>query len=300
MYLCLWLLKSLLNKGLYMRKSDQEESNLSWNHTILLLNTILIPMAFFGISYLYNIRSTGEFFIRYLIQTFFIYWVVHLFAIPKKIASYVKENDKVQSSVSGSSARILDINDINSEYENTVDNEVSKNEKSERSNKWYFEIGIQQSFSISIFALTFSLSCIIPIALPIGSLFFWIKYLIDKYNMMFEYRIEYEANPFIREKFWVFTCLAVLCYQFVMVVWFLWARDDDITIMSFLLLIISIFSAYYFISKSPWKKKKEQKELDSNTDAYDEYKTDSNQSSSNLPETKMIRKSKYSITDYNL
>jgi len=66
---------------------------------------------------------------------------------------YFKKHEGRDANYSSSSAKIIDFESF-SNLEQTTQNEL-RNGKAERSNKWYFEIGYQQSFSISVFGLTF-------------------------------------------------------------------------------------------------------------------------------------------------
>jgi len=97
-----------------------------------------------------------------------------------------------------------------------------------------------------------------PLALPIGCIFFMIKYYIDKYNMIYRYRIEYEANAYIRTLVCVFTVFSIGIYQIVMVIAFMLCGSDEMIICAFLLLILTILPVYYFISTETWKGKKEK------------------------------------------
>ena len=67
------LIRKMINKGLYIRKSHMEQSNLSWNYIFSVMNTVIIPTLFFTLSYSYKLMPTGCFFIRYLTQILFLY-----------------------------------------------------------------------------------------------------------------------------------------------------------------------------------------------------------------------------------
>lgn len=210
------------------------------------------------------------------------------------MSQYFKEHDKTKNGTfSGSSAQVVDLNAYNDGDETPTVQNFNNTSKMERSNKWYFEIGYQQSFSISLFALTFVFACIMPLALPIGTLLFSLKYLIDKYNVIFGYKIEYEANAYIRKRVWTFSILAVGCFQLIMVVCFLATKDDDVIILSFLLLIFSIFTVYYFIATEAWKGKI-KKQPERKFETFDEEeKTDSFHDSNMSLDMKMTSKVRY-------
>lgn len=161
---------------------------------------------------------------------------MHAFALPKQLDKYLKNSDNDTNTYSTSSARVIDVESTENEDNGTQ----NKDKKSERSNKWYFEIGYQQSFSISIFALVFVFSCIMPLALPLGAIFFLLKYKIDKYNMLYRYRIEYEADAYIRILVSTFSVFSIALFQLVMVFAFVLTGDDDMIVLALLLLIVSV------------------------------------------------------------
>jgi hypothetical protein len=212
-----------------------------------------------------------------------------------RIGEYFKEPCLKDKNYSGSTTKIVDLDNIR-EFEETPRNDYSTTQnKLERSNKWYFEIGYQHAFSISLFSLSFAFGVIIPFVLPITALFFTFKYLIDKYNMVVTYRVEYEANAYIRKRVCNFSIMSIGVFQFVMVVWFLGTGDEDMIILSFLLLIFSIVILYYFISIDAWTgKKKKNPQLfvpDTFDDEDEDEKTDSPLASPMSVEIKLKKKS---------
>ena len=263
-----------------------------WKWSFLVLNSILIfiPIGWFSLIYSYELMPTGWFFIRYLTQIIFTYWIVHVFGIPKYIEKYFKNIDVNEKNFSSSTARIVDVGML-TEADQTPIHDSNKTHKEVRSNKWYFEIGYQQSFSIAVFALTFVLAWIIPLTLPIGWLFFFLKYYIDKYNMVFGYRIEYEADAYIRRIVWTFSIFSIAFYQFVMGWVFLITGDDDMIILAFLLFLFSIFSVYFFTSSDAWKGKTSRltKKFKEETDDYED-KSDSNGSHSKSFDLKLNKR----------
>lgn len=146
--------KKFVEKSLYIRKSHKERSNLSGNYIFLVSNSIFLPIASFGVVYYYQLLPTGAFFLRYLVQTCFIYSIIHITGLPKYLDKYFNKTRSDEKNFSSSSVKIIDP-DMLDEHEQTPVAEFGKNSRLERSNKWYFEIGYQQSFSIAVFTLTF-------------------------------------------------------------------------------------------------------------------------------------------------
>lgn len=95
--------------------------------------------------------------------------------------------------------------------------------------------------------------------------------------MVYGYRIEYEADAYIRRVVWTFSIFSIGFYQIVMGFVFLITGDDDVIILAFLLFLFSIFSIYYFTSSDAWKGKesKTTKKFKEDTDEYED-KSDSN------------------------
>ena len=54
---------------------------------------------------------------------------------------------------------------------------------SEQLDDWYFDLGYQYAFSLSIFVIGFVFSVSAPLLSIFGFLFFSIKYIVDKYNL---------------------------------------------------------------------------------------------------------------------
>ena len=59
---------------------------------------------------------------------------------------------------------------------------------------YVFDLGYHQSYSLVIFLNCLIYSTFVPIIPLFAALFFSIKYLIDKYNMIFVYFKEYESG----------------------------------------------------------------------------------------------------------
>ena len=276
------IVKKFIKNGLYMRKSQREKSQLTQCYLFLVSNSIIIPLSCICILYQatlimlqnpdyfsnhsknylkYSLVPTGCFFLRYLIQIIFSYAILHIFGIPMYIDKYIKKQERMKNYNLDSSSKIIKF-DSASNFEQVSQEDILE-ESNERSNKWYFEIGYQQSFSISIFALIFIFACIMPIALPLGCVFFGLKYYIDKYNMIYRYRIEYEANAYIRRLVCIYSVFSICLFQLVMVIAFLATGDDDMIVLSLLLLISSVLAVSYFISTETWKgKTKEKRNID--------------------------------------
>ena len=52
---------------------------------------------------------------------------------------------------------------------------------------WYFDLGYNFAFSITIFTVVYIFSASVPLISFFGFLFFALKYFVDKYNFVYVY-----------------------------------------------------------------------------------------------------------------
>jgi|LauGreDrversion4_2_1035121.scaffolds.fasta_scaffold136758_2 quinol-cytochrome oxidoreductase complex cytochrome b subunit len=64
----------------------------------------------------------------------------------------------------------------------------------EMEDDWYFDLGYQYAFSISVFIMTLIFVVSAPLLSIAGWLFFLIKYLVDKHNLTKVYKKEFESQ----------------------------------------------------------------------------------------------------------
>jgi hypothetical protein len=63
--------------------------------------------------------------------------------------------------------------------------------------------------------ITLSFSTTIPLIVPFGCLFFYIKYFVDKYNLLFVYPVEFESQGNIGNIVIRFVLLGIFFFQFI-------------------------------------------------------------------------------------
>jgi hypothetical protein len=112
--------------------------------------------------------------------------------------------------------------------------------------KKYFDYGYNYSFSITVFMLIICFSTTIPLITPFGALFFYIKYYIDKYNLLFLYPAEFESHGNVTEMIIKFELIGIFFFQFIISNTFIKIfRDKDYAIYATLLyIILSVFIFY--------------------------------------------------------
>ena len=70
--------------------------------------------------------------------------------------------------------------------------------KTEYKDEFEYDISYNQSYTLVIFLNCLIFSCFVPLIALIGAIYFYLKYLIDKYNLMFVYNKNYESGGKIR------------------------------------------------------------------------------------------------------
>lgn len=85
---------------------------------------------------------------------------------------------------------------------------------------YVFDLGYHQSYSLVIFLNCLIYSTFVPIIPLFAALFFHIKYVIDKYNMIFVYFKEYESGGQIRNNVTNYMVFILFFYMIVVLVFF--------------------------------------------------------------------------------
>ena len=69
-------------------------------------------------------------------------------------------------------------------------------------------------------------STIVPLVVPMGAIFFYLKYLLDKYNLIYVCPEQFEsAGKISRSKPIYYTIIAIVIYHIVMIVMFIITQD---------------------------------------------------------------------------
>lgn len=218
---------------LHYKRSYREKSIFVKNVVFMLINCFIIPT--FGVLNIQKIQEgikyllvkhwdmdisecfirNSYFFIRYAIQVTFISNGFQLLALPqifvKKMRVFLAKSD----------------------YEKFYASMIKK----------YFDYGYNYSFSITVFVLIICFSTTIPLITPFGALFFFIKYYIDKYNLLFLYPAEFESHGNVTDMIIKFELIGIFIFQFMISNLFIKIfHDADFAICaSILYIILSIF-----------------------------------------------------------
>lgn len=225
---------------LHYKRSYREKSIFVKNVIFMLVNSFIIPT--FGVLSLSGLKTyisflvksgwdwdvsegfiiNTYFFMRYIIQVTFISNCFQLLALPqyfvKKFRVFIASTD----------------------YEKFYASLIKK----------YFDYGYNYSYSITVFILTLTFSSTIPLILPFGALFFYIKYFIDKYNLLFVYPAEFESHGNLTELVVKFALIGIFFFQFIISNLFIKIFQDKDYAIYATILYIAVSSALYFYMKS--------------------------------------------------
>ena len=221
---------------MHYKRSYREKSIFVKNVVFMVINCFFIPT--FGVLSWSKIKEcikyllvthwdmdisegfirNSYFFLRYAIQVTFISNGIQLLALPQ---FFVKKMRVLLAS---------------SDYEKFYASMIKK----------YFDYGYNYSFSITVFILIICFSTTIPLITPFGALFFYIKYYIDKYNLLFLYPAEFESHGNVTEMIIKFELIGIFFFQFIISNTFIKIfRDKDYAIYATLLyIILSVFIFY--------------------------------------------------------
>lgn len=113
--------------------------------------------------------------------------------------------------------------------------------------QWFFDLGYSVAYSVAMFAMVLIFSTSVPLILPFGTLFFGIKYLVDKYNLVYVYPMEFDYHGSIaRKSIITYLVFAIFLYQLVMSSFFLVAGSLH-QAMWLTMLCLSIVSFMFFL-----------------------------------------------------
>jgi hypothetical protein len=221
---------------MHYKRSYREKSIFVKNVVFMVINCFFIPT--FGVLSWFKLKEciryllvthwdmdisegfirNSYFFLRYAIQVTFISNGIQLLALPQ---FFVKKMRVLLAS---------------SDYEKFYASMIKK----------YFDYGYNYSFSITVFFLIICFSTTIPLITPFGALFFFIKYYIDKYNLLFLYPAEFESHGNVTEMIIKFELIGIFFFQFIISNTFIKIfRDKDYAIYATLLyIILSVFIFY--------------------------------------------------------
>ena len=111
---------------------------------------------------------------------------------------------------------------------------------------WYFDLGYNFAFSITIFTVVYIFSASVPLISFFGFLFFVFKYNVDKYNFVYVYRTEFESTGTFSEAVMKYTTFGFLLFQLIMCGLFTSIFGQDFIAASAILLVGEIFYMIVF------------------------------------------------------
>ena len=85
---------------------------------------------------------------------------------------------------------------------------------------YQFDLGYHQSYSIVILLNCLIFSSLVPIIPVFAAFFFWIKYYVDKYNLIFVYFKVYESGGKIRKNVTLYMTFTLGFYLLITICFF--------------------------------------------------------------------------------
>lgn len=165
----------------YKLKSRRHKMNLFKQFLIITIASIFIPVTTndgqissfinymaekdigkFQMEMATNFMGMSDYFLKYLIQCTFLTNIIAFLDIPHKLYMFFKNRFR--------------------KYDEDIPDD------------WYFDLGYQYAFSISVFLMTLIFVASAPHMSIFGCLFFVNKYLVDKYNLTVMYKNEFESQ----------------------------------------------------------------------------------------------------------
>jgi hypothetical protein len=115
--------------------------------------------------------------------------------------------------------------------------------------EYVFDLGYHQSYSLVIFLNCLIFSTIVPMIPMYACLFFSIKYVVDKYNLIFVYFKIYESGGKIRKHVINYMFFNLYLYLLIIVCFYNFKFDDTKYLWGGLSMIIT-WAIIYFKTKS--------------------------------------------------
>lgn len=219
----------------FIRKSSEHNYVLKGNFMFLILNTIIIPLlsvsplnAFLKLVYekemeklseqlgaiLFN--SSGFFAMRYILHCYFLTCANQLLQIPQF--------------------------SMRSIYEKITKKETET---------WTFDFGYWYAFNTSMLALILTFSVTVPLILPLGSLYFFLRYYIDKYNLIYEIcRTNLDSQGAVVKTAINFMLFSVAFFQAVMFGFFFRVQNKFIAVGRNILFLTSSLTFLLLLCRS--------------------------------------------------
>ncbi|XP_019850189.1 PREDICTED: CSC1-like protein 2 isoform X2 [Amphimedon queenslandica] len=116
----------------------------------------------------------------------------------------------------------------------------TKLEKRQIIREYDFKFGSKYASNLIIFTMTSALSLTTPLVVPFGALFFGIKYLIDKYNLLYGYKPVYvSGRQYLHKSAMKLVMVGVVFVQFVTLFYSV-VREGSVSARSIVLLVLLI------------------------------------------------------------
>jgi hypothetical protein len=75
------------------------------------------------------------------------------------------------------------------------------------------DLGLRNTFAVSIFCTCLFFSIFVPLIMPIAFVLFWVSYSCDKFNLLYVYPLDFDSQVINRKTLVVYSILGVLLFQ---------------------------------------------------------------------------------------
>lgn len=120
---------------------------------------------------------------------------------------------------------------------------------------YLYDLGLRNVMAVTMFTIGLTCSVLVPLALPLCSLLFFLSYAIDKYNLFFVYPIDFESQLINRKSLIQSTFVAILLFQVVTITAIAGIIDHTSAVYLYTFLVIQILICLIIFEfvRSPWK-----------------------------------------------
>ena len=77
---------------------------------------------------------------------------------------------------------------------------------------YLYDLGLRNVIAVTMFTFGICWSVIIPVAMPLCAILFWLAYFFDKYNLFYVYPIEFESQLMNRKTLVLCTFMAIIFF----------------------------------------------------------------------------------------
>jgi len=229
-----WVIRKISEYENPELKSRKESTIMNKNFIFIFLNCTIVPLINLTMiqTFIVNknidnemlverISHSTEFLLRLLIQITFISATIQLFASPYFATKKFKKW-------------------VNNEYK----------DENWQFQEWFFHIGYSVPYNAALFTMILVFSTIAPLVLPMGAILFYLKYMLDKYNLLYVCPEQFEsAGKISRSKPIYYVIFSLVLYHTAMIIVFVVVNNYIMYSLLGLVAIVGFLFSLWIIKK---------------------------------------------------